>query len=68
MFDLFEPEYTEVRGESVLATGTLTVRGRGTGAEVQIPMAFLAEFRDDRIVRMKDFGEAAAALEAAGLA
>jgi ketosteroid isomerase-like protein len=70
MFDYFHPEYTEVRdlGDSVLAIGTLTVRGRGSGAEVQIPMAFLAEFRDDRVVRMKDFGEVAAALEAAGLA
>ena len=50
MFDYFHPEYTEVRdlGDSVLAIGTLTVRGRGSGAEVQIPMAFLAEFRDDR--------------------
>ena len=69
MFDLFNPEYTEVRdlGESVLAIGTLTVRGRGSGAEVQIPIAFLAEFRDDRVVRMKDFGEADAALEAARL-
>ena len=49
MFDYFHPEYTEVRdlGDSVLAIGTLTVRGRGSGAEVQIPMAFLAEFRDD---------------------
>ena len=70
MFDYFHPEYTEVRdlGDSVLAIGTLTVRGRGSGAEVQIPMAFLAEFRDDRVVRLKDFGEVAAALEAAGLA
>ena len=70
MFDYFHPEYTEVRdlGDTVLAIGTLTVRGRGSGAEVQIPMAFLAEFRDDRVVRMKDFGEVAAALEAAGLA
>jgi len=68
MFDLFEPEYTDFRdlGDNVLAIGTLTVRGRGSGAEVQIPMAFLTEFRDERIVRMKDFGDAAAALEAAG--
>ena len=69
MFGLFDAHYTEVRdlGDHVLATGTLTVRGRGSGVEMQIPMAFLAEFRDGMLVHYKDYGEEAAALEAAGL-
>jgi hypothetical protein len=51
----------------VLATGTLRIRGRGSGVEMEIPMAFLAEFRDGMLVHYKDYGEARLALEAAGI-
>lgn len=68
-FDLFEPEYTDIRdlGDRVLAIGSIRVRGRGGGVETEIPTAAIAEYRDGLLWRFRDYGEAALALEAAGL-
>src|SRR5712692_798151 len=46
-FDLFQVHYTDVRdlGDRVLAIGHLHVRGRGSGAETDIPTAVVAEYR-----------------------
>lgn len=66
MFELFEPDYTDVRalGDRVLAAGTLTVKGRGSGVQVAIPIAFIAEFRDGVLVHYKDYGDIDVALAA----
>ena len=68
-FDLFEPDYTDIRdlGDRVLAIGSIRVRGRGSGAQTDIPTAAIAEYRDGLLWRFRDYGEAALALEAAGL-
>lgn len=68
-FDLFEPHYTDVRdlGDCVLAIGSIRVRARGSGVETEIPTAAIAEYRDGLLWRLRDYGEAALALEAAGL-
>jgi ketosteroid isomerase-like protein len=68
-FDLFQPQYTDVRdlGDRVLAIGSLRVRGRGSGVETDIPTAAIAEYRDGLLWRYRDYGEAALALEPAGL-
>ena len=68
-FDLFEPHYTDVRdlGHCVLAIGSIKVRGRGGGVETDIPTAAVAEYRDGLLWRFRDYGDAALALEAAGL-
>ena len=68
-FELFEPEYTDVRdlGDRVLAIGSIRVRGRRSGVETAIETAAIAEYRDGLLWRYRDYGEAALALEAAGL-
>lgn len=69
MFEVFDADYGEVRdiGNGVLAAGTLTVKGRGSGVEIAIPMAFVARFRDGALVHYKDYGDVGLALEAARL-
>ena len=70
-FDLFEPDYYDVRdlGDGrVLALGKIRVRGRGSGAETEVPTAVIATIREGRMTRFRDYGEHGAALEAAGLA
>jgi ketosteroid isomerase-like protein len=68
-FDVFRPAYTDIRdlGDRVLAIGSITVRGRGSRLETEIPTAAIAEYRDGLLWRYKDHGDAQAALEAAGL-
>jgi ketosteroid isomerase-like protein len=68
-FDHFEVDNTEFRdlGDSVLAFGTVRVRGRESGVEVTHPTALVVAFADGKIIRFQDFGERDAALEAAGL-
>jgi ketosteroid isomerase-like protein len=66
-FDLFEPDY-ELReaGERVLALGTVRLRGRGSGVEMNVPSAGVIDIRDGRIVRWRDFGSVPRALQEAG--
>lgn len=68
-FELFRVEHTDVRdlGDRALVIGSIRVRGRASGVETDIPTAAIAEFRDGLLWRYKDYGEAAQALEAAGL-
>jgi ketosteroid isomerase-like protein len=68
-FELFELNYTDVRdlGDRVLGIGSVWVRGRGSGLETQFPSGVIACYRDGLCWRYKDYGEAALALEAAGL-
>jgi ketosteroid isomerase-like protein len=67
-FETFEPNY-ELRdvGGRVLAWGTIHVRGRGSGVEMDIPTGGIFDVRGGRIVRWQDFGSREKALEAVGL-
>jgi ketosteroid isomerase-like protein len=70
-FDSFRIDHADIRDlgdDRVLAIGTLHVRGKGSGIETDVPTAAIASFRDGGIVSFKDYGDPAAALEAAGLA
>jgi ketosteroid isomerase-like protein len=70
-FDLFKATYPDIRdlGDGrLLAIGTLRVRGRTSGAESDVPLAVVAEFREGMLLRFKDYGDTRRALEAAGLA
>jgi hypothetical protein len=60
---------TDVRdlGDRVLGLGTLSVTGKGSGIELNVPVAILATFRDGLITDFTDFGDRKQALEAAGL-
>jgi hypothetical protein len=62
-------DYADIRdlGDRVLGLGTLSVTGKGSGVELNVPVAILATFKDGLIADLKDFGERNQALEAAGL-
>jgi ketosteroid isomerase-like protein len=66
----WEVSYTEIRdlGEAVLGIGWLSFTAKGSGIATRTPVAFLAEFRDGLVIRLRDYGEREKGLEAAGLA
>ncbi len=68
-FEVFQAEFTDVRdlGDRVLAIGTVHIRGRGGGVDIEIPAAAVATFEDGKMTRWEDFRERALALEAVGL-
>jgi ketosteroid isomerase-like protein len=68
-FDVFEATFHEVSdlGDGrVLAVGTIRMRGRGSGFEHDVTTAALAQFRDGRLARYRDYGDAELARQAAG--
>ena len=54
-------------GDRALALGTFRTIGRGSGIEQEIPVAFLATYRDGLCTHFKDYGEWGQALAAVGL-
>ena len=62
-------EISEIRdlGERVLAVGQLRMRGTGSGAEVESPIAYVVEVKSGKATRIDDFFDPKDALEAAGL-
>jgi ketosteroid isomerase-like protein len=67
-FETFEPQF-ELRdlGDQVLAWGAISVRGAGSGVELDVPVGGIFDFRGGRIARWQDFGSKEKALEAVGL-
>ena len=68
-WEVFELDFPDVRdlGDRVLALGTVHGIGRGSGIKTEAPVAFLSTVRDGLTTHIKDYGEWAQALEAAGL-
>jgi ketosteroid isomerase-like protein len=64
-----EVRVDEVRdlGDRVIAFGELRGRGRGSGLEARVSLAWVVDFRDGKISRSQSYGDATDALEAAGL-
>jgi ketosteroid isomerase-like protein len=64
----FDVEEVIEEGDDVVARVHITARGRTSGAKVDV--SFYAQFRvrDERVIRIFDHGDRAAALSAAGLA
>jgi ketosteroid isomerase-like protein len=62
-------ELLEVRNldEQVLGIGRLWGRGRESGVETETEVVWLAEFRDGKGVRMREYLDLGEAIEAAGL-
>ncbi len=62
-------EVGEIRdlGERIVMTGQLRALGRASGARTESPIGWLLEFRNARIVRMRDFLDPDEALRAAGV-
>ncbi|HEY4428375.1 MAG TPA: nuclear transport factor 2 family protein [Solirubrobacteraceae bacterium] len=54
-------------GGSVLALGRAVGRGSGSGAEVEMPLAFIAEFRGGLMAKASVYVDHADALKAVGL-
>ncbi len=55
-------------GDRVLMLGRQLGRGKGSGAQVDAPIAAIYDFRGDRIWRFRAYFDRAEALRAAGLA
>jgi len=70
-WEAFEPrpeDFRDLGDDRVLAMGSWHARGRGGNVPLDFPQAaWLARYRDGRLVRMQTFTERKKALEAAGL-
>ena len=62
-------EYSEIRDfrERIVVFGRVSGRGRASGAETESPINWVIEFRNSKVIRMRDYLDPAEALEAAGL-
>ena len=56
-FAEFQIEIAEIRdvGERIVAIGHLRARGKESGADVDSPIGYVAEFRNGRVSRLDDF-------------
>ena len=65
----FHVSVEEVRdlGDRVLAFGEIRGRGRRSGLEVRVPLAWLVEFQQGKLRRNRAFPDRSEALEAAGI-
>jgi ketosteroid isomerase-like protein len=69
LFDRWTTDCDDIRdlGDRVLALGTVTAVGKGSGVETQMPFTVLAEFRNGLCTHFTDYGDREKAVEAAGL-
>ncbi len=63
---VFAEEFRDL-GDQVLLLGRMRGRGRGSGAEVDAPIANVIDFRDGRMWRTRVYFDCAEALKAVGL-
>jgi ketosteroid isomerase-like protein len=69
-FDELHWDYPDIRdlGDRVLAIGTFSARGRGSGAEVETPLGVLVDYNPDGVATVVlSTADPRDALEAAGL-
>jgi ketosteroid isomerase-like protein len=68
-FDQFQVELEDVRegDDAALVFGRLSVRGRGSGASVDVSMAWVFRFVEDKVVWAKSYSDREEALAEAGL-
>jgi ketosteroid isomerase-like protein len=69
VWELMQPHADDVRtiGDHVLILGGCAVRGRGSGARSDNPMAWVLTVRDGKVIRHRGYATRAEALEAVGL-
>ncbi len=69
VWDRLRPHAEEVRtvDDHVVLLGGCAVRGRGSGAESDSPMAWVLTMRDGKVIRHRGYATRAEALEAVGL-
>ena len=68
-FDAVQIQSLEIRdlGERVVVVGRLQTRGKASGAETESPIAWVVDFKDGKVIWMRDYLDPNKALEAAGL-
>jgi ketosteroid isomerase-like protein len=64
-----EFEFPEIRdlGDRIVAVGWLRGRGKGSGVEVETPVAYVVDVRGHKAIRVRTYLDPKEALEAAGL-
>jgi ketosteroid isomerase-like protein len=69
LFDRWTTDCDDIRdlGDRVLALGTVTAVGKGSGVETKMPFTVVAEFSNGLCTHFVDYGDREKALEAAGL-
>lgn len=62
-------EFSEIRdlGDRIVAIGRLRSRGKASGAEIDSPLAFVADFKNSKATRVQSYLDPKEAFEAAGL-
>jgi ketosteroid isomerase-like protein len=62
-------EFPEIRdlGDQVVAVGRFCARGKGSGAETDMPFGYVVEYKQGMAVRVRAYRDPAEALEAVGL-
>jgi ketosteroid isomerase-like protein len=61
------PEEWHERGDVLVVTGNVHGRGRGSGIEFDLPVAWVATFRGEMLVRLQTYPDRQEALAAAGI-
>ena len=69
VWEEMQPHADDIRtvGDQVVILGGCAVRGRGSGARSDNPMAWVLTLRDGKVLRHRGFATAEEAFEAAGL-
>jgi ketosteroid isomerase-like protein len=69
IFGRFEVRTSDFRdlGDRVLVLGSIGLRGKASGVEIEQPMGWLCELQDGKLARMLFYSTHAEALEAVGL-
>jgi ketosteroid isomerase-like protein len=62
-----EPSEIRDLGDRLVATGRVRGRGRVSGADTESPIGWIVEFKDGRVVGLRDYLDPKEAVEAAGL-
>ena len=67
VWELRVDQWRELEDGRVFGLGSIHARGRGSGVELDQPMAWLFAFRDGKVIRYEAFYDPAEGLRAAGL-
>jgi ketosteroid isomerase-like protein len=69
MFEYLRAEVEDLHEQDdvVVAFGRLEVKGRGSGAAIDLPIAWVFRFIDDKVIWAKSFAEREEAIAVAGL-
>jgi ketosteroid isomerase-like protein len=69
VWENFQVRVDEIRdlGDRVIAFGEIRGRGRGSGLDTRVPLAWVVDFHEGKIRRLQSYGDTSEALEAAGL-